>query len=53
MPKARIKKNKPTKPALWKKAIGMAKSKFDKYPSAYANLWASKKYKEMGGGWRK
>jgi hypothetical protein len=22
------------------------------YPSAYANGWASKKYKAMGGGWR-
>ena len=22
------------------------------YPSAYANGWAAKKYKEMGGGWK-
>jgi hypothetical protein len=22
------------------------------YPSAYANAWAAKKYKELGGGWR-
>lgn len=26
---------------------------FRKYPSAYANGWASKSYKELGGGWRK
>jgi hypothetical protein len=29
--------------------------KIDNYinPSAYANGWASKNYKEKGGGWRK
>ena len=26
---------------------------FRKYPSAYANGWASKSYKDLGGGWRK
>ena len=32
--------NKPNNPALWK-AIAKAKEKFDVYPSAYANAWAS------------
>ena len=44
-------KNKPTNPELWSRAIAQAKSKFDVYPSAYANGWAAKKYKAMGGGW--
>ena len=26
---------------------------FDIFPSAYANGWASKKYKDLGGGWKK
>ena len=46
-------KNKPTNPKLWSRAKSLAKSKFDVYPSAYANGWASKWYKEHGGGWRK
>jgi len=45
--------NVPTKPDKWSYAISQAKEKFDVYPSAYANAWASKKYKELGGGWRK
>jgi hypothetical protein len=45
-------KNKPTNPELWSRAVAQAKSKFDVYPSAYANGWASKWYKERGGGWR-
>ena len=45
-------KNKPTDPQKWAKAKAAAKSKFAVYPSAYANAWASKKYKSMGGGWR-
>jgi hypothetical protein len=45
--------NKPTKPELWSRAKSLAKSKFKVYPSAYANGWASKWYKEHGGGWRK
>jgi len=44
--------NKPTKPALWSSAKSQARAKFDVYPSAYANAWAVKKYKSMGGGWR-
>jgi len=45
--------NEPTNEELWKEAIAEAKKRFDKYPSAYANGWASKWYKEHGGGWRK
>ena len=46
-------KNKPTNPKLWASSIAAAKSKFDVYPSAYANAWASKHYKSKGGGWTK
>lgn len=46
------KKPKPTNPSLWSRAKSMAKSKFDVYPSAYANAWAAKWYKKKGGGWR-
>lgn len=45
--------NAPTNPELWSRAKSAARSKFDKYPSAYANLYASKWYKKRGGGWRK
>ena len=45
-------KNKPTNPALWSRAKAAAKSKYKVYPSAYANGFASKWYKEHGGGWR-
>ena len=45
-------KNVPTSPEKWARAKAAAKSKFSVYPSAYANGWASKKYKSMGGGWR-
>jgi len=45
-------KNEPTNPGLWSRAIAQAKSKFDVYPSAYANGWASKWYKQRGGGWK-
>jgi predicted kinase len=48
-----LEKNTPTSPDKWEKAKAAAKRKFDVYPSAYANLWAAKKYKEMGGGWKK
>ena len=46
------KKPVPTKPDKWAYAKSQAKEKFDVYPSAYANAWAAKKYKELGGGWR-
>jgi hypothetical protein len=45
-------KNVPTSPEKWAQAKSQAKAKFDVYPSAYANAWASKKYKSMGGGWK-
>jgi hypothetical protein len=45
-------KNVPTSPEKWAQAKSAAKSKFAVYPSAYANGWASKKYKSMGGGWK-
>ena len=45
-------KNSPTNPALWSKAKALARSKFDVYPSAYANGWAAKWYKSKGGGWK-
>ena len=46
-------KNVPTNPKLWSRAKSLAKQKFDVYPSAYANGWASKWYKSKGGSWRK
>ena len=47
-----LEKNAPTNPGLWAKAKSKAKSKFDVYPSAYANGWAVKWYNEQGGGWK-
>jgi len=46
-------KNCPTDPAKWAASKAAAKSKFDVYPSAYANGWAAKNYKSKGGGWKK
>jgi len=45
-------KNVPTNPSLWSRAKSLARSKFDVYPSAYANGWAAKWYKSKGGGWK-
>ena len=45
--------NCPTDPAKWSASKALAKSKFDVYPSAYANGWAAKNYKSKGGGWKK
>lgn len=45
-------KSQPTNPELWSKAKSLARSKFDVYPSAYANGWAAKWYKSKGGGWK-
>jgi len=42
---------KPSNSALWSRAKAAAKKKFKVYPSAYANAWASKWYKEKGGKW--
>jgi hypothetical protein len=47
-----LEKNVPTNPALWARAKAQARAKFDVYPSAYANGWASKWYKSKGGGWK-
>ena len=44
-------KNAPTSPEKWARAKAAAKSKFDVYPSAYANAWAAKKYKAMYRDW--
>jgi len=44
--------NHPTNPSLWSRAKALARQKFDVYPSAYANGWASKWYKSKGGGWK-
>jgi len=38
-------------PSLWSSVKSEAKSKFDVYPSAYANAWAAKEYKKSGGSW--
>ncbi len=46
-------KNVPTDKQKWSYYKSQAKKKFDVYPSAYANAWAAKKYKDAGGGWRK
>jgi len=48
-----LEKNCPTDKAKWAASKSAAKSKFDVYPSAYANGWAAKNYKSKGGGWRK
>ena len=45
--------NKPTNPSKWSYYKSQAKKKFDVYPSAYANAWASKQYKAAGGSWKK
>ena len=47
-----MEKNKPTNPELWSQAKSKARSKFDVYPSAYANGWAVKWYNEQGGSWK-
>jgi len=47
-----VEKSAPTNPELWSRAKALAKSKFDVYPSAYANGWAAKWYKSKGGSWR-
>jgi hypothetical protein len=48
-----LEKNKPNDPEKWSACKSAAKQKFDVYPSAYANAWASKCYKKKGGSWRK
>tara|TARA_Y100000592_G_scaffold34622_1_gene55061 strand:- start:1417 stop:2271 length:855 start_codon:yes stop_codon:yes gene_type:complete len=48
-----MEKNVPTDPGKWSYYKSQAKKKFDVYPSAYANAWASKQYKKAGGSWKK
>jgi len=43
--------SKPQNSGLWGRAKAAARAKFDVYPSAYANAWASKWYKSKGGTW--
>lgn len=45
--------NVPENAKLWSQAKALAKSKFDVYPSKYANNWAAKWYKSKGGSWKK
>lgn len=47
-----LEKNCPTDASKWAASKAAAKSKFDVYPSAYANGWAAKNYKSKGGGWK-
>jgi hypothetical protein len=47
-----LEKNCPTDAGKWAASKAAAKSKFDVYPSAYANGWAAKNYKGKGGGWK-
>jgi hypothetical protein len=47
-----LEKNVPTDPSKWQYYISQAKKKFDVYPSAYANGWAAKQYKDAGGKWK-
>jgi hypothetical protein len=47
-----LEKNVPNDAEKWSYAKSQAKQKFDVYPSAYANGWAAKKYKELGGTWK-
>jgi hypothetical protein len=46
-------KNIPNDKKKWSYAKSQAKKKFKKWPSAYASSWAAKKYKELGGTWKK
>ena len=50
--KSKSKKNTPTNPELYAKCKSEIKSKFDVYPSAYANMALVKLYKSRGGGYK-
>ena len=39
----------PVNKRLYQKVKSEAKKKFSVYPSAYANAWLAKRYKELGG----
>ena len=47
-----LEKNKPKSKKKWASCKSQAKKKFDVYPSAYANAWASNCYKKKGGKWK-
>lgn len=42
---------KPTNTKLYNSVKTQAKSKFSKYPSAYASAWIVKTYKKRGGNY--
>lgn len=42
-------KKQPVDKALYNKLKAQAKKKFKVYPSAYANIWLAKQYKDNGG----
>lgn len=44
--------NMPLNDDLWNQAIAEAKRRFKVYPSAYANAWAARWYKQRGGKWK-
>jgi hypothetical protein len=46
------KKNVPNDPALYSRCKSEIKSKFDVYPSAYANMALVKLYKSRGGTYK-
>ena len=50
---AKQKKNKPTNPKLWSQCLSWARSRYKVCPSAYCNGAAAKRYKKMGGKWKK
>lgn len=43
---------KPTNPKLYAQVKSEAKRKFNVYPSAYANGWLVRTYKQRGGRYR-
>jgi len=45
--------NVPTNPELYSRVKSEAKSKFDRWPSAYGSAWLVKTYKSRGGGYKK
>ena len=50
--KAAKKRPVPTNPALYARVKAEAKRKFKVYPSAYANGWLVKTYKQRGGKYK-
>ncbi len=50
--KSKPKKNVPNNPELYAKCKAEIKSKFDVYPSAYANMALVKLYKSKGGTYK-